>query len=200
MWTVLDCITTEHDLGLVLLAAAVCVVAAVTAMRFYSRVRSSGTTGARLTWSALTAMAAGSGVWATHFIAMLAYSPGLPIQFDEVRTTLSLLVVITGMSAGFGLAGWLKTPAGYGLGGSLIGLSIAGMHFTGIDAMQTLFVAWRWDFVAAMCPLAIERSGVHHGTTRLRMEHGRGAILATAGTSSALPGRSFSRPNKGMKS
>jgi signal transduction histidine kinase/CheY-like chemotaxis protein len=149
MWTVLDCITTEHDLGLVLLAAAVCVVAAVTAMRFYSRVRSSTTMTTRLTWSALTAMAAGSGVWATHFIAMLAYSPGLPIQFDEVRTTLSLLVVIAGMSAGFGLAGWLKTPSGYGLGGCLIGLSIAGMHFTGIDAMQTLFVAWRWDYVAA---------------------------------------------------
>jgi len=149
MWTVLDCITTEHDLGLVLLAAAVCVIAAVTAMRFYTRVRAAGTLGSRLLWAALTGMAAGSGVWATHFIAMLAYSPGLPIQFDEIRTGLSLILVITGMAAGFGIAGWLKTPTAHVLGGSLIGLSIAGMHFTGIDAMQTLFVAWRWDFVIA---------------------------------------------------
>jgi signal transduction histidine kinase/NO-binding membrane sensor protein with MHYT domain/CheY-like chemotaxis protein len=149
MWTVLDCIATEHDLGLVLLAAAVCVVAAVTAMRFYSRVRAAGTVSGRMLWAALTGMAAGSGVWATHFIAMLAYSPGLPIQFDEARTGLSLLLVVTGMAAGFGLAGWLKRPAAYGFGGALIGLSIAGMHFTGIDAMQTLFVAWRWNFVVA---------------------------------------------------
>jgi signal transduction histidine kinase/NO-binding membrane sensor protein with MHYT domain/AmiR/NasT family two-component response regulator len=149
MWTVLDCITTEHDLGLVLLAAAVCVIAAVTAMRFYARVCAAGTIGGRTLWAALTGMAAGSGVWATHFIAMLAYSPGLPIQFDEIRTGASLLLVVAGMAAGFGLAGWLKKPAAYVLGGALTGLSIAGMHFTGIDAMQTLFVAWRWDFVVA---------------------------------------------------
>ena len=143
MWTVLDCIRTEHDLGLVLLAAAVCVVAAVTAMRFYRRVCAAGTPTGRWAWGALTGLAAGSGVWATHFVAMLAYSPGLPIQFDEVRTGGSLLLVIGGMGAGFGLAGWLRRPAAYVGGGALIGLSIAGMHFMGIDAMQTVYSDWR---------------------------------------------------------
>lgn len=39
MLTVLSCILDQHDRGLVLLAAIVCVIAAVTAMRFYRRIR-----------------------------------------------------------------------------------------------------------------------------------------------------------------
>ena len=30
----------------------------------------------RLVWLALTGISAGSGIWATHFVAMLAYDPG----------------------------------------------------------------------------------------------------------------------------
>jgi NO-binding membrane sensor protein with MHYT domain len=67
------CLTVDHDWRLVLLAAAVCILASAVAVSLFHRAQS--TTGrAHFVWLALDAAAAGCGIWATHFIAMLAYA------------------------------------------------------------------------------------------------------------------------------
>jgi diguanylate cyclase len=77
MLTVYNCIATEHDLRLVVLAAAICVLASFTAISLLHHVRRcSGRI--RLAWLGVAATSTGFGIWATHFIAMLAFSPGLP--------------------------------------------------------------------------------------------------------------------------
>ena len=72
-------------------------------------------------WITLDAAAAGCGIWATHFIAMLAYAPAVGGSYDLVLTILSLLIAIFITGAGLGLAlvdygRWL--PA---LGGAVVG-------------------------------------------------------------------------------
>src|SRR4051794_12845968 len=91
MFRVLACLGTQHDLRLVLLAAVMCGLAAVTAFHIYRQaVDSRGLI--RLGWLFLTGVCAACGIWATHFIAMLAYAPGLPTGYDPVLTVASLLV------------------------------------------------------------------------------------------------------------
>ena len=52
-----------------------CLLASAAAISLFHRARA--TQGpARLVWIALDAVVSGCGIWATHFIAMLAYGPG----------------------------------------------------------------------------------------------------------------------------
>ena len=77
MLTVYSCIVNAHDLRLVGLAAVICLLASFTAVTLLHHVRKS-TDQMRHIWLAVSATATGFGIWATHFIAMLAFSPGIP--------------------------------------------------------------------------------------------------------------------------
>jgi signal transduction histidine kinase/NO-binding membrane sensor protein with MHYT domain/ActR/RegA family two-component response regulator len=148
VFTVLTCIQQEHDLRFVALAALICVVAAVSAFGFYRAARRSPKT--RLAWITLTGLVGGSGIWATHFVAMLAYEPTLNIHFDLPLTAASWVVAVVGVAAGFALASWLRGLPGRIAGGTLVGLSIGGMHFIGMAAVRLSgMVLWRPGFVIA---------------------------------------------------
>ncbi|MDP3660959.1 ATP-binding protein [Phenylobacterium sp.] len=112
-------------------------------------------TGSAQVWLSLgTALVAGGGVWATHFVAMLAYSTDVPVGYDLVTTALSLAVAVVGMGCGFAIAR-LHNERYLVPGGLVIGLSIVAMHFTGIAAIQSSFgIAWRWPYVVASIVLA----------------------------------------------
>src|SRR5438477_7601203 len=101
MLTVLNCIAFEHDLRLVVLAAVICALASFTAVSLLHHVRRS-TGQMRLGWLAVAATATGCGIWATHFIAMLAFTPGIPNAYDILLTCLSLVLAIA--LTGVGLA------------------------------------------------------------------------------------------------
>jgi hypothetical protein len=60
---------------LVLLAALIWAVASFTAFHIYAKARDSQG-GKRLGWVFLTGVATGAGIWATHFVAMLAFKTG----------------------------------------------------------------------------------------------------------------------------
>jgi signal transduction histidine kinase/ActR/RegA family two-component response regulator len=135
MLQVLGCITENHDLGLVVVAAVICALASCGAFGFYVQSRNARHA-LRSSWLFLAALVAGSGVWATHFIAMLAYQPTLKVAYEPVATAASLLLAVLGMSAAFTTA--LRRPgvSGAVAGGLVAGLSIAGMHYVGISAVR----------------------------------------------------------------
>jgi signal transduction histidine kinase/ActR/RegA family two-component response regulator len=149
MFAVLSCIFVQHDLRLVLVAALICVIASSTAFGFHGRgVRASG--GLRWAWLALTGLVAGSGVWATHFLAMLAYQPSLRIGYDLPETLLSLAAAVIGMGLGFSLPAWRREVGSDVIGGALTGSSVAVMHYMGIDAIRTqAHVLWDPRYVVA---------------------------------------------------
>src|ERR1700704_1477487 len=88
MFRVLTCLTTEHDWRLVIVAGIICLLASLVAVNLFHRARA--TTGrARTVWIITAGAATGSGIWATHFIAMLAYDPGVSIAYNMGLTVLS---------------------------------------------------------------------------------------------------------------
>ena len=89
MLTVYNCIAHAHDLRLVVLAALVCLLATFAAVTLLHHVRKS-TDQMRHIWLMVSATATGFGIWATHFIAMLAFSPGIPSGYNILLTVLSL--------------------------------------------------------------------------------------------------------------
>jgi diguanylate cyclase (GGDEF)-like protein/PAS domain S-box-containing protein len=168
MFQVFTCLTVEHDWRLVVLAAAVCFLASGVAISLFHRAQA--TMGrARFVWLSLDAAAAGCGIWATHFIAMLAYDPGIGAGYDLVLTILSLLIAALITGAGLSIAlrdfgRWTAT-----LGGAVVGAGIAAMHYTGMLALELPGrITWSPNLVVASVVL-----GVVFGSLALLVAAGR---------------------------
>src|SRR5688572_19750435 len=88
------CVTEDHDLRLVVLAGAICLFATFTALSLLRRVLASSDPRSRQAWLLGAAVVCGSGVWATHFVAMLAFNAYLPVSYDVPLTILSIAIAV----------------------------------------------------------------------------------------------------------
>ncbi len=143
MFRVFNCLTTQHDWRLVV-AGLVCFLSSLAAITLFNRARATaGWT--RAIWLAATGTAAGCGIWATHFLAMLAYDPAVPVAYDIDLTVMSLsaATIITGL----GTAAAVFIPGRWGaLAGGVIGVGVASMH----SALELPgHVAWDLPLVVA---------------------------------------------------
>ena len=155
MLTVYNCIAHAHDLRLVGLAAVICTLASFTAINLLHHVcRSKGQM--RVVWLCVSATSTGFGIWATHFIAMLAFSPGIPSAYNVTLTFLSLIAAIVLTGVGLAVALSSALPASAWLGGAMVGGGIAAMHYTGMAAFE---IQGRivWDPVLVAASIALER-------------------------------------------
>ena len=124
--------------------------------------------------------AAGFGIWATHFIAMLAFDPGLGAGYDIPLTVISLLIaiIITGIGLWLALAkaDWMLGAA---LGGAVVGGGVAAMHYTGMMALDVP-ASFVWSPALVTLSIAL---GVSFGSLALHVASGRevrgGALIAT---------------------
>lgn len=152
---VISCIATEHNLWLVLLAALICVSGGAVALRLLRRASENHGV-QKAGWLFLTSVAAGASVWCTHFIAMLAYDVGAPITFDPILTMISLVIAVGGCGYGFMVALLRKTRFAPELGGGVVGVAIAAMHYTGMMAYRVDgIVEWDADYVVASIALSV---------------------------------------------
>jgi NO-binding membrane sensor protein with MHYT domain len=95
---------------------------------------------ARRVWLAAAALTMGGGIWSMHFVAMLAFIMPIPMSYDIGLTTLSLAVAIFVTGVGFYVISRRSaSPLRLVLSGIFMGLGIAGMHYTGMAAMQGPF-------------------------------------------------------------
>jgi len=148
MFRVYGCITDEHDVRLVLLAGTVCLLACYTAFSLLARASGSDR---RSLWLGATAFVAGSGVWSTHFVAMLAFRPGLPIGFNVGLTALSVIIAIAVAAVGFVVSQYRQCAA---LGGAIVGGGVGAMHYTGMAALLIPAVK-QWDPIYAHASILI---------------------------------------------
>ena len=127
-----------HQIGvgynsyLVGLAIFVCVVSSVTALNILGQV--GRTTGyMRDIWLWIAATASGFGIWATQFITMLAYAPGVPNGYNLGLTLLSLFaaILLTGVGLSLVTSRWRGGPW---IGGAVVGVGIAATHYIGTAA------------------------------------------------------------------
>jgi methyl-accepting chemotaxis protein len=135
MFRVLTCLTVEHDWRLVGVAAVLCLFASLTAVNLFNRARATAGR-ARALWIIAAAIATGFGIWATHFVAMLAYEPGIPIAYSLSLTVLSLAAAALITGSGLSIAVYSGASWAPALAGAVVGGGIAAMHYTGMFAVQ----------------------------------------------------------------
>jgi diguanylate cyclase (GGDEF)-like protein/PAS domain S-box-containing protein len=151
MLRVYACITGEHDFRLVLVAGMICLLAAFTAFSIFEQARRAKQR--PWAWTALAGFVAGTGIWATHFVAMLAYRPNLPIGYDLPLTLLSIAAAVS--ITGVGWTAALRSGRfGTLVPGLLIGVGIATMHYAGMAAVK-LPGRFAWDGILVLVSLTL---------------------------------------------
>jgi diguanylate cyclase len=143
MLKIYSCIAYAHDLRLVALAAVICAMASFTAVNLLHHARKSSGPMRRV-WLAVSAISTGFGIWATHFVAMLAFTPGIPSGYNIFLTVLSLIAAILLTGGGLAVSLIPNWRLGPWLGGAIVAGGIAAMHYTGMAAFEIQGVIL-WD-------------------------------------------------------
>ncbi len=152
MFRVLGCVFEQHDLRLVALAGILCLFACGTAMSMIRRAVGSPPQ-ARQAWLAGAGVVAGSGIWGTHFVAMLAYQSGFPVAYDLGLTLVSALIAMTLCGVGFMIA---LSRFGAAAGGAVTGIAIGVMHYVGMAAVRAPADAmWDWRYVLSSAVIGV---------------------------------------------
>ncbi|QUD87994.1 MHYT domain-containing protein [Phenylobacterium montanum] len=149
MLKVLACISTGHDWRLIVLAGLVCLTSVRITFNLYGRAPDSNGA-ARAAWLGLTGLVTGSGIWATHFIAMLAFQPGGRTGYEPVLTLASLLIAVLVSAGGLAVATTTRLKRRHAIGGALLGFGIGLMHYAGMAAFEVQGrLLWDFRYVAA---------------------------------------------------
>jgi len=127
----------SYNLALVALSFAVAALASLTALDLAARVRGSkGAPG--IAWLVGGAFAMGTGIWAMHFIGMLAMEMPEQVGYGIVLTTLSLLAALLSSAlALFIVQSGKLTNFRLAFGSLVMGTGICLMHYVGMAAMST---------------------------------------------------------------
>ena len=114
---------------------------------------------ARARWLTLAALSIGTtGIWVMHFIAMLGFAiPGETIRYNVPFTILSMVIAVVVVGIGVFIVGFGR--AGNGpllLGGTIIGLGVASMHYLGMGAVRVdASLSYNYGIVAASVVIAV---------------------------------------------
>jgi NO-binding membrane sensor protein with MHYT domain len=155
-----NCLSVQHDWSFVVLAGLVCLLTSISAMNLFQRAQA-GKRRPRLMWLLAAGFATGTGAWATHFIAMLAYKPGFAIEFNLTITFLSLAVSVVMMTTGFAAALFSDGKKGIVAGGAMLGIGIACMHYLGMAALgDHTEIVWIPGYIFASVLLSVAFSVV----------------------------------------
>jgi PAS domain S-box-containing protein len=129
---------------LVLLSVVVAVFTATLALQMVD-FAARGARGLRTAAIATGTVALGSGVWAMHFLAMLAFNLCVAVDYDPLITGISMLPSIAASAVALKI---ISKPsisrADLLAGGVLVGGGIGAMHYVGMAAMQ-MGPALRYD-------------------------------------------------------
>ena len=151
----------QYNLGLVGLSLGMATLTAYTTLNLGRQVATAVGT-LRWLWLAGGGLAMGVGIWATHFVAMLALEMPIVIHYDPFMTGLSLVYGVIAAAAAL----WLvERPQAQrltlGAGGTLMGGAIAWMHYTGMAAMKMpAQLTYRWPLVVVSVGIAVVASAV----------------------------------------
>jgi NO-binding membrane sensor protein with MHYT domain len=187
------------------------------ALRCTSRARAS-TGSTRRGWLLVAAVSLGvTGIWVMHFIAMLGFSvPGDTIRYNVLVTLGSMLLAVAFVSFGLIIVGFgPATNWSLVLAGTVTGFGVAGMHYTGMAAMEgpfrmsyspllfalsvviaivastaALWAALRlstvWATLAASAIMGVAVSGMHYtGMAAMRVYAASGNSMGMGGASAS---------------
>ncbi len=128
---------SSYSPGLVLLSIVIASLASYAALGLAGRIREAESASARRWWCAAGALAMGTGVWAMHFIGMLAFRLPVPVAYDVLVTFLSMVpAALASVVALRVISRETVSRRELAVGGLLMGSGIGVMHVTGMAAMH----------------------------------------------------------------
>ncbi|WNL42346.1 EAL domain-containing protein [Halomonas sp. PAMB 3264] len=126
----------SYNLALVLLSFGVASIASFTALDLAGRVRASRGV-VRHLWLAGGAFAMGTGIWAMHFVGMLAMEMGARVDYGIFLTLLSLAAAIASSAlALFIVQSGRLSLSRLSIGALIMGGGVCLMHYVGMAAMH----------------------------------------------------------------
>src|SRR6266403_1733821 len=126
-----------YEPTLVTLSILVAALAAYAALGLAERISAADKPLAKRSWLAVGAVTMGIGVWAMHFLGMLAYRVPVSVNYDVWVTLASVAPAV--LASGIMLhviSQPMISPGSLVLGGGLMGAGIGVMHYTGMAAMR----------------------------------------------------------------
>ncbi|MES2261082.1 MAG: MHYT domain-containing protein [Pseudomonadota bacterium] len=127
-----------YDPALVALSVGVAIFSSWMGLHLAGQAKSNGNPMLRGVALLAGSLALGSGVWAMHFIGMLAFKLCVTISYDPGLTLLSLLPSLAASCVALTVTRRREvSAAALAGGGLLVGAGIGAMHYAGMAAMQT---------------------------------------------------------------
>lgn len=126
------CLSERHDQQTVIVALIICAAGICIAQGIAWGVQDLPGAAGEPRWLLLRALVLGCAIWATHFVAMIGYLPGLPVAYAALPTLASLVVVTVLIRVA------LPFHDGHGgrrariAGGAAIGGAVVAMHYIGM--------------------------------------------------------------------
>ena len=148
---------TSYSLTLVLLSFAIAAVGAFVALTASAGIVRAGQRISIFNAVASGVALGGIGVWAMHFIGMLALRVNMGVSYAIGETLASLLAAAAASSAALL---WVARKPGslprIGGAGTLLGLGVSAMHDLGMHGMRFAgYFDWSWGVVALSVAIAV---------------------------------------------
>ena len=161
-------ITAQYDGYLVFASILTAVFASYISFLLSARIKGSQLKEEALLWTLVSSCFLGGGIWAMHFVGMLAYKLPIPVEYDITVTLVSILPSIFAsyivMSPSLGRFNnlWLRSI--------LMGAGIGSMHYVGMMAMlmpaHMAYEPWLFSFSVLV---AVVLSGLALKINELRL-------------------------------
>ncbi|MEG3166163.1 EAL domain-containing protein [Sphingomonas sp. PB2P19] len=158
--SVIECMRDMHDPRLMIAASLVCAIGIYASFAIgHHAARASGS--ARTKWGVVSIIASAGTAWATHFIVLLAFKPGMPAAFEPVLTAISLTCAIIGIGVGVLIAIRVRQRWQQFVAGLIVGVGVTALHYVGQAAYLVQgTVAWNLGLVLPSIAVSLPLSGI----------------------------------------
>jgi NO-binding membrane sensor protein with MHYT domain/nitrogen-specific signal transduction histidine kinase len=132
----LNQLVSHYDLKLVTISVVIAILAAYTALTFATHVTQTRVKDRNI-WLGGGAIAMGTGIWAMHFVGMLAFQLPMAVSYNFPIVLFSMLAAVLASALALKTVTAPTLPIGAWLVSSVImGTGISTMHYTGMAAMR----------------------------------------------------------------
>ena len=151
--SVFVCMRHQHDARLMTFAGIVCAagIYATFAVAHHAA-RAEGKP--RTYWGLVSVVASGCTAWATHFIVLLAFRPGMPAAFEPGLTAVSLCCAVVGIGAGVSISIHSRRRWQQFVAGLAVGTGVAALHYVG-QAAYLVQGSVQWNLTLVIPSIAI---------------------------------------------
>ncbi|MDN4634648.1 MHYT domain-containing protein, partial [Sphingomonas sp. PsM26] len=116
---------------------------------------------AKTRWGIVSIVASASTAWATHFIVLLAFKPGMPAAFEPLLTAVSLTCAIVGIGAGVFISIRVRQRWQHFVAGLIVGVGVTALHYVGQAAYLVQgSVEWNLGLVLPSIVVSLPLSGL----------------------------------------